>query len=104
MSKILPIFLTVFLVSLFLPKNLNAQVPISGVALTVPIADQNAKNGDIICSNKNGYVPCSNSYDSGMYGVINDNPIGSVELIDGGRLVNTTGTVKVNVTTNNGKI
>jgi F0F1-type ATP synthase membrane subunit c/vacuolar-type H+-ATPase subunit K len=106
MKKYLPVIyflFTCFLLSF--PKHLHAQVsPISGVALTVPIADQTAKNGDIVCSIKSGYAPCSNSYDSGMYGVINDNPIGSVELPGGGRLVNTTGSVVVNVTSVSGSI
>lgn len=93
------------LTAVLLPLKVNAQTsPISGVALTVPIAAEDAKEGDIICSNKNGYIPCTNSYDSGMYGIINDNPIGYVELAGAGRLVNTTGTVKVNVTTVNGDI
>lgn len=98
-------FLSLTTFFLFLPSDSKAQAnPISGVALTLPIADSNAKNGDIICSAKNGYVPCSISYDAGMYGVINDNPIGSVELIGGGRLVNTTGTAAVNVVTVAGDI
>ncbi len=97
--------LILFSVALKLPEKADAQVtPITGVALTVTIADPNVKDGDIICSAKNGYVPCTNSYDAGMYGVVNDNPIGSIELVGGGRLVNTTGTVRVNVTTVSGDI
>ncbi len=106
MTKSLPILLAVlFLIGLHLPESVLAQTtPISGVALSIPISDTNAKSGDIICSIKNGFVPCTNSYDSGMYGVINDNPIGSVESVGAGRLVNTTGTVEVNVTTVSGEI
>lgn len=91
--------------SLGFPVSVLAQSsPVSGVALTLPIVGEGAKDGDIVCALKNGYTPCKDSYDSGIYGVINDNPIGSVELLGGGRLVNTTGTVKVNVTTANGNI
>lgn len=104
-KKVILTIVSIICSTFILVKSIKAQgVPISGVALTVQVQDQNAKNGDIICGLKNGYVPCKNSYDSGVYGVINDNPIGSVELVDGGRLVNTTGTVKVNVTTTNGEI
>ena len=99
------IFLIVFCSFFLSSQSVSAQgTVISGVALTVPIEDQNVKSGDIICALKNGYIPCNNSYDSGLYGVVNDNPIGSVEFVGGGRLVNTTGTVKVNVTTVNGTI
>ncbi len=100
--KIAVIFL---LLTALYPQKISAQVtPISGVALTVTISDPNTKSGDIICSAKEGFVPCSNSYDSGIYGVVNDNPIGSIELAGGGRLVNTTGTVLVNVNTLGGNI
>lgn len=99
------VLLSIFCFGLFLPAVVSAQgMTISGVALTVPVADSGAKSGDIICALRDGYVPCKKSYDSGTYGVINDNPIGAVELIDGGRLINTSGTVMVNVTTINGPI
>lgn len=98
------VFIFVFLWGANPPKILAQTTPISGVAITTAIADENAKSGDIVCSVKNGYAPCAHSYDSGMYGVINDNPIGSIELTGAGRLVNTTGTVYVNVTTQAGDI
>jgi hypothetical protein len=90
---------------MFLPVTALAQtLPLSGIALTVPVSGENVKNGDIICSSKTGYIPCSISYDSGMYGVVNDNPIGAVEFEGGGRLVGTTGMVKVNVNSSLGNI
>jgi hypothetical protein len=102
---LLTTILILVFIALYFPKTFMAQsTPISGVALTVPITDSNAKTGDIICSAKNGYIPCKTSYDASIYGVINDNPIGSVELIGGGRLVNTTGTTEVNVSSANGNI
>lgn len=104
-KKIILLFVPIICSLFLLTDGAKAQGnPISGVALTVRIDDQNAKNGDIICGLKNGYVPCKNSYDSGVYGVINDNPIGSVEVLGEGRLVNTAGSVKVNVSTTNGNI
>lgn len=105
MNKNLPFFVTLFLFFFVFVGTVVAQEsPISGVALSIPITDENAKSGDIVCAKKNGYIPCKNSYDSSIYGVINDYPIGSVELEGFGRLVNTSGTVKVNVTTANGPI
>jgi hypothetical protein len=103
-KSLLGLFVIVFLMVLFV-KNTPAQdVPISGLALTVNITDPNAKNGDIVCGHKTGYVLCSGSYDSGMYGVINDSPIGSVEMEGQGKLVNTSGNVKVNISSANGDI
>lgn len=106
MYKLLPVLILFLIaINLITPKTVSAQEsPISGIAITVPVNDDNAKAGDIICSLKTGYSPCTNSYDSGMYGVINDDPSGYIELVGAGRLINTTGAVKVNVSSINGDI
>lgn len=92
------IFILFFIVSCRFPGKLEAlTTELSGIALTLTVIGDDVKSGDIICATKEGYIPCIASYDSGITGVVNDNPISAIEITGQGRLVNTTGTVLVNV-------
>jgi len=42
----------------------------SGVAVTVPVIDENIADGNIICSSEGGYSLCRTAYSPKMYGVI----------------------------------
>ncbi len=105
MDKKLLLLVLIILIGTFATLPTRAQDnPLSGVAMSIPVNGNNIKNGDIICASKEGFVPCSGSYDSGMYGVINNSPIASIELPSNGVLVNSSGTVRVNVATSFGDI
>lgn len=80
-------------------------VNLTGVALSVPIKNTAAQNGDIICSLQAGYDLCKDEYDSSLYGVIDDNPVASItENAAGSKLVVSSGNVKVRVSAGNGDI
>ncbi len=100
-SVFLVIFL--FIVGVGIVK---AQQPLTGVAISVPLNEQNVVDGDIVCSATSGYSLCKNPYDSSMYGVVNETPVASITngTLPNFHLVITQGEVPVKVTTINGKI
>lgn len=99
-----------------------AQEPPSGIAVTVPIADEEAVDGDILCATDVGYVRCTVAYDPAIYGVLTENPAVSLEATPStpsagsgqagsGQLgsenlkpVSSSGTVLVRVSSRNGDI
>lgn len=83
-----------------------AQTNLTGLGIAVSIKDQNAQNGDIICSTKDGYALCSGEYDSSVYGVINDSPSLDVTLgnLTNGHKVISKGETTVRVSSINGNI
>lgn len=84
----------------------NAQDTSSGVAISIPIADKNAKDGSIISSSAKGYALSSLPYDQSVYGVITEHPsvfIENVNLSDT-KPVLSQGKAYVLVSTVNGKI
>lgn len=85
--------------------NTNGQTS-SGVAISIPIADKDAKDGNIISSSTNGYVLSSVSYDPSIYGVITEDPslfIQNTNLPDIKPVI-TSGKAYVTVSTINGAI
>ena len=79
----------------------------SGMALSVPIADQGITDGTLISSGLTGFETSKVEYDSAFYGVVTTSPAIAFEDISsasGSFLVTTTGTVQVRVTTQGGKI
>jgi len=64
----------------YMPKIYAAQQPSqgvdasSGVAISVPIKDKNAKDGSIIASSPEGYSASKITYDPSLYGVLTLNP------------------------------
>lgn len=104
------LFFTLFLITLFnlvAANTIGAQTTsLTGVAISVSVADQNATNGQIICSDKGGYNLCKNEYDSSMFGVINDSSSLTVQTGNqtNAHFVTTTGEVSVQVTSVAGDI
>lgn len=101
--NLLGIIVLFLLLSFVFPKSL---VRAQGVALSVPVADPDATDGDIISSTEEGYILSSTAYDANMYGVITETPaisfvpVGAAET----KTIVSTGTVRVNVSTINGPI
>ena len=83
-----------------------AQITSSGIAISSPVNDPDAKDGDIICTYEDGNRRCNTEYDPGMYGVISENPAAAIEDKDlqNARLLITSGVAKVRVSSVNGNI
>lgn len=76
---ILVIVLVLFLFSKHFIQKTQAQQSTgfdasSGVAISVPIKDKNAKDGSIITATPNGYIASTITYDPAIYGVLSLNP------------------------------
>src|SRR3989344_2005319 len=67
------------LLGLFLSKPLFAQITSTGIAVTSPVKDDGAQDGDIICTYPEGNKRCEAEYDPSMFGVISDQPAASIE-------------------------
>lgn len=81
----------------------------SGVAISIPIKDKNAKDGSIIASTPKGYAASKISYDSSIYGVLTVNPAAYIANKEGTASANTKpvitfGKANVLVSTINGPI
>jgi F0F1-type ATP synthase membrane subunit c/vacuolar-type H+-ATPase subunit K len=83
-----------------------AQVNSSGIAISTPIEDPDAKNQEIICAYTEGNMRCKDEYDSAIYGVISDDPAVAIKDfdLDRSRLVISSGIATVRVTSINGNI
>lgn len=77
--KFVTLSLTLFLSSCIVTTTALAQVTSSGIAISIPITEENVQNGHIICSGTEGFVLCTSPYDPAMYGVISDNPAAALE-------------------------
>ncbi|MHA2426595.1 MAG: hypothetical protein ACXADB_00945 [Candidatus Hermodarchaeia archaeon] len=88
------------------PQLCFAQLSSSGIAMSIPIADDDAGDGDIICSYSDGVKRCQDLHDPAMYGVVSDNPAASIVDTDiaNSRLVITSGIASVRVSSVNGNI
>lgn len=77
-----------------------------GVAHSIPIADTNVQDGDIVSSTDKGFVLANSPYDPLMYGVISENPAVAIENqgLEKGKLVMTIGITLARVSTKNGPI
>lgn len=64
-------FSLLFSISAIVAKAQNIS---SGIAISVPIQDKNAKDGSIIASTLQGYIPSSIPYDPSIQGVLSDRP------------------------------
>ncbi len=77
---------------------------ISSIAISVPIPGD-VKEGNLVCSDKNGYFLCNKEYQSSIYGVVTLNPSVSINnAADGMYQVSTVGIVNVLVSAKNGNI
>lgn len=107
-------FKSLFLLSLSLsfsifiafPFFVKAQITSSGIAVSVPVNDNETKDGDIICTYKEGNQRCKKAYDPSMYGVVSRNPSAAIkdEELKGSELVISSGIARVRVSSVNGNI
>lgn len=99
-------FVLIILSAFFFVGQVSAQISSSGIAITVPVEDTSAQDGDIICTYTQGVQRCNLEYDNAMSGVISDNPSAEVSDrdLEEGRLVITSGIATVRVSTANGNI
>lgn len=109
MKKIILALCSIVLMSQMLTRYVNdvrAQVTSSSIATSSPIDDQDALDGDIICTYKDGNRRCENEYDTSMYGVITDSPAAAIEdtELENARLIITSGITTVRISTRNGNI
>ncbi len=68
------VFFGLFSLIFFSPISAFAQNTSAGTALSIPIADKNAKDGHIIISTPKGFGLSSTAYDTNIYGVLTDSP------------------------------
>lgn len=104
--KYLAIAFGVFALLTFFFAKTNGQETSSGVAISIPMAQKDAKDGSIISSSAKGYVLSSVPYDPSVYGVITEDPslfIQNTNLPDTKPAV-TSGKAYVRVSTINGAI
>ena len=68
------VFFGLILLVFLSPILAFAQNTSAGTALSIPIADKNAKDGSIIISTPKGFALSSITYDTNMYGVLTQDP------------------------------
>lgn len=102
-KTLLTLIFLFFLVGL---TTTSAQISSSGIAQTIPVSDNDAKDGDILCTYTDGIKRCNRAYDPSLYGVISENPAAEFDdsEIENGRLVVKEGLTRVRVSTSNGSI
>lgn len=71
--------LIVIILVFFFINNSYAQEKSSGFAISIPVSEENIKEGHIICSSTEGLVLCKSEYDQSMNGVISDNAAVTLE-------------------------
>ena len=99
--------LFLFYLGLFVKVSfLEAQVSSSGYAISIPIGDTEAQEGDIICSYDIGFGRCRLGYDTSIYGVIVKDVSVSVEdtQLKNSKLALSSGIAGVKVSSVNGNI
>ncbi len=104
--KYLVILFSALALLMFFSSNTSGEGKPSGVAISIPIADKDAKDGSIISSSAKGYVLSSVPYDPSLYGVITEDPSLFIENknLHGAKPVITSGKAFVQVSTINGAI
>jgi hypothetical protein len=78
-----------------------------GIANYLPVQGSNIKNGDIVSFTNKGYFLSKTAYDSTVIGIVTTNPAVSLNIKNGSKNnypVASSGTVIVNVSTQNGTI
>jgi len=105
-NRVVLILILFLLVESLLVRGAYAQLSSSGVAISTPIDDKDAEDGDIICSYEKGNQRCNKEYDTSIYGVISENPAAAIEdkEIGNAKLVISSGIAKVKVSSINGNI
>lgn len=106
-NRLLVLFLG-SLVGVLVVLPVSAQELTEGIAYTLQLTDSdNISNGMVICTvEDNLFSLCAVPYSPSMQAVVADTPVAALETqdIEGGRLVVTTGKVRVLATNGNGEI
>lgn len=104
--RYLIVVLSTFALLTFFSASTSAQDTSSGLAISIPIADKDAKDGSIISSSTKGYVLSKLAYDTSIYGVITEDPSVFIENVNlpNTKAVITSGKAYVTVSTINGEI
>lgn len=99
------LFIFTLLAGFVFPSPVNAQTS-GGTALSIQIADKNAKDGSIIISTPKGFGLSSTAYDTNMYGVLSESPAFYLQNTDDpeAKPVIASGKIYVLVSTINGNI
>lgn len=102
--KYTALVILIFLVFGVFPSLTYAKA--GGTAVSIPITDNNAKDGSIIISTPNGFALSSTEYNTNMYGVLTDTPAIYLENQSDATLksIATSGKVSVLVSSINGNI
>lgn len=100
------ILIFVFVLSILSPIPIYAQNTSAGTAISIPISDKNAKDGNIIISTPKGFSLSSVAYDTNMYGVLTDSPALYLQNTNepASKPVTSSGKIYVLVSTINGNI
>jgi F0F1-type ATP synthase membrane subunit c/vacuolar-type H+-ATPase subunit K len=102
-SLIIVIFCLAFLLHY---KESKAQADSSGLSINAPVEDQEAVDGDILCTYDGAIARCNQQYDPSIYGVISENA--AAEFVDpdieNSKPVLTEGITDVRVSAENGSI
>jgi len=100
------VYILVFVLGLTFVTDVGAQLTSSGIAISSPITDPQAQDGDIICTYSDGNRRCNEEYDPSMYAIISESPAASINDPDltNSRLVITSGITYARVSSANGNI
>ncbi len=101
---VLPTILSLVLLTFGAAPAPVAAQNISSIAISIPITGD-VKDGNIVCSDQNGYSLCNKEYQSSIYGIVTLNPSISINNTAAGMYaVSTVGIVNVLVSGKNGNI
>src|SRR3989344_4964087 len=104
--KYLALIISTLALLTLLTATVYSQGKPSGVAISIPITDEDAVDGSIISSSGEGYILTSTPYDPTIFGVITEDPsvyIENINLTDTKPVI-TSGKAYVRVSTINGAI
>lgn len=95
-----------FLFLLIQTSPIYAQEISPGMAVSIDMGDLEVQNGEIVCSDGEGFILCSEPYSTGIYGVVTQNPALSIniESDSNNALIISNGVAEVRVSAVNGNI
>jgi len=83
-----------------------AQVISPGMAVSIDVGELEVQNGDIVCSDGEGFTLCGQAYSTGIYGVVTENPATAIQIENqsNSALIVSNGVAEVRVSAVNGNI
>lgn len=106
MSKKLSIFLVFIFVFAFTADTFAQGIGSTGLAVEVPLSEQDVPDGSIICQTNDGFVMCPDEYHSGLFAIVADDPALSIrdQDLENTRLTVNGGNTLVRVSAQSGAI